>query len=250
MELFGILGALQSIQNCSEQLDIRKFRVVTDSYVALRELNKAFTPNCTANSILKTVQELNFEGIKVRMAWTPAHTPGAQGNQLAHNAARECVQNPPLVPPVDTDCAASTETDVPSTNWQQEYRRLKHLSRQRLSEASPPGYLQSLKTLSRREEVFANKVYADAAYTPDIINKWTRNHTSVSKCTFCGVQTTPNLFHLIWSCSAFSTGREQLLNCHAAPQSLTAHLQLIRGDPSILERVTNFAVKNGLYKVV
>lgn len=249
-ELFGILGALQRIQNHSEQLQTRKFRVVTDSYVALRELNKAFTQNFTANSILKTVQELSFEGIKVRMAWTPAHTPGAQGNQLAHNSARECVQNPPLVPPVVTECAASAQTDVPTTNWQQEYRRFKLLSRQRLAEASPPGFLTPLKTLSRREEVFANKVYADAAYTPDVISKWTRNQASASKCTFCAAHTIPNLFHLIWSCSAFSSGREQLLESQAAPQSLSEHLQLIRGDPRTLERVANFAVQSGLYRVV
>lgn len=110
MELFGILGAVQSIQTHCSTIHAKKFRIITDSHVALRELNRTFTHNSTATNILFLVRDLAHEGITIRMVWTPAHMSGADGNRTAHSAARECLLNPPTV--LDTTSAHSDTEQI------------------------------------------------------------------------------------------------------------------------------------------
>lgn len=244
-ELFGILGALQSIQENRPSLPQTKLRIITDSHVALRELNRPFSPNATATTILRKIQELRQESVHIRLVWTPAHTEGITGNQLAHMAARECLSHPPMV------SSDSPPRDSPHLPWPQNYRKEKILSRQRLQESSPEGFLTSLKPLPRKGEVIANKIYANAAYTPDILFKWTYPRaTYTPKCTFCQELVVSNLYHLIWICPAFAQGRSQLLTLHCIPPDEQDHIRLIRADPSLLEAIVEFSIQNGLYKAV
>lgn len=248
-ELFGILGAIQTIQSATSFITTNKFRVITDSHVALRELNRSFSPNSTATNILYKIRDLTHEGFKIRLVWTPAHTYGADGNHSAHNAARECLRNPPMVP-VSIQGRPEPQQAC-EMDWQQKYRRIKNLSRQRLADASPPGFLAPLQSLPRTGEIFANKVYADSAYTPDVISKWTTHrHLASPRCPYCGSNNTPNLFHLIWACSAYSTDRDQFLTTQVRPTTSEEHVQHVRNNPQILQKITEFGLKTGLYKVV
>lgn len=252
-ELFGILGALQHLQNHVSNLPSRKYRIITDSHVALRELNHPFSLNSTATTILRTIQELRCENVQIRMVWTPAHTLGTTGNHMAHNAARECIFNPPMatssVPPHNEPAPPQPDASLPI--WPQQYRQYKVMSRKRLFDASPPGFISTLNCPNRQGEIFANKVYANSAYTPDIIRKWTHPHRdSPSKCPFCESHTDSNLFHLIWICPHFVRGREQLLASHALPKDVQEHLLRVRSDTTLLEGIVRFSLHSGLYKVV
>lgn len=249
VELFGILGALQQLQTF-EQPEHHRYRIITDSHVALQELNKAYTHNATANRIISTIQSLRRDGIHIRLAWTPGHTAEATGNQQAHNAARECLLS---APPLASAPADDRTLPAPSV-WYQKQRQLRQQSQRRLQEATPPGFLPASISISRQGEIFVNKACADAAYTPDIVRKWYHGATSLSSaptCAFCGADNTlPNLFHLIWSCPTFQSGREQLTDYCPPPVTNTVHLELLRSDATLLERIGVFSVTSGLYKAV
>lgn len=243
VELLGTLGAIRHIGEHSSTLSIKKFRIITDFHVALRELNRAFAPNSTATRILTSVRDLQQESFTIRIAWTRGHTMSAHGNLSSHAAARERLQAPPAVPNAPTPSLQS--------DWQLRLRYLKKLSRQRLQDATPDGVLDLLKPLSRWWKIFANKVYANAAYTPHVIYKWTAPAGSeLHHCPHCGREGTPNLYHLTWLCPAFDRGREQLLAIGPVPTSESEHIRRVREDPSTLEMISECALEIGLFKMV
>lgn len=243
-ELMGILGAVHSIRDHSATVPTRKCRIITDSHVALRELNRVFSPNYTATSILHAIRELQLEGITIRIVWTPGHTPGAHGNHTAHTAARERLDTPPVVP-------SAPSPHPPRTDWQLRLRKFKAQSRRRLQDATPVGVLGPLKTLTRSGEVMANKIYANTALTPHVVHKWAHGATShIQRCPYCNSTCTPNLCHLIWKCTHFTTGRELLLELGPPPADEDSHLQRVRTDPFSLETIIRFTLTSGLYKVV
>lgn len=171
---------------------------------------------------------------------------GADGNQQAHDAARECLlTSPPLIsnpPPAPT----------PAT-WHLHRQLLQQESRKRLQEITPQGFLPAEIPLRRQEEIFINKAYANAAYTPDVIRKWYNGATSLTSsptCTFCGQATTPNLYHLIWHCPTFGKGRAALLDKWSPPPDAHAHLELLRSNPSLLGALGQYALISGLFKAV
>lgn len=247
-ELIGILGALQRLQEQENQLiahGATRFRIITDSHVALQELNKSYTHNGVANRILSLIQTLREKKLEIRLAWTPGHSTSAVGNQEAHDAARESLQS--ASPPTDP----YLHDTQPSDTWHQQRRQLHNQSRRRLQNASPPGFLSLTSGLSRSAEIFANKAYANAAYTPDVLRKWHfPNVTWPTFCPFCDVNTIPNLCHLIWRCTAFSKGRDALLQKFTPPSSEEDHIELLKSDSSALECVANYAIVSGLFKAV
>lgn len=247
-ELLGIFGALRRLQEQEPQLTAHsttRFRIITDSHVALQELNKSYSRNGVANQILSLIKTLQKKNLEIRLAWTPGHSTSAVGNQEAHDAARESLQS--LSPPTDPH----SHEEQPSNTWHQQRRQLHTESRRRLHDASPPGFLSLISGLSRSAEIFANKAHANVAYTPDILRKWHfPNVTWSAFCPFCDTDTIPNLCHLIWRCPAFPKGRDTLIQKFTPPSSEQDHLDLLRSDPSALECVANYAIVSGLFKAV
>lgn len=218
-ELFGILGAIQAIRDHSDAVTHRKFRIITDSHVALRELNRAFSLNHTATNILHVIRDIETESFTIRVAWTPGHTNGAQGTRSAHAAARERLHTPPT--------ATSTPPSLPvQPDWQVKLPKLKTGSRQRLRDATPAGILSPLKALTRPGEIMANNIYANSALTPHIVHKWTAPTSFFPQhCPYGNTRCTPNLFHFLWKCCYFSDGRARLVSDSCPPASEAEHLQ-------------------------
>lgn len=124
-------------------------------------------------------------------------------------------------------------------------------SRKRLQDTTPVGVLGLLKTLTRSGKVVANKIYANTALTPHVLHKWTHGASShTQRCPYCDEKCIPNLYHLIWHCEHFKTDREPLLDFGSPPGDEEAHLQRVREDPSVLEKVIEYALTSGLYKLV
>lgn len=98
-ELFGILGAIQAIRDHSDAVTHRKFRIITDSYVALRELNRAFSPNHTATNILHMIRDIETESFTIRVAWTPGHTNRKVTARHTPLPGRGCTHLPRLPAP-------------------------------------------------------------------------------------------------------------------------------------------------------
>lgn len=92
----GVLGAVHSIRDHCNNPSERKFRIITDSHV-VKELNRTFSPNYTARNILYDIRDLQLEHIAIHIVWSPEHAPEEHGNHMAHTAARERFDTPPVV---------------------------------------------------------------------------------------------------------------------------------------------------------
>lgn len=114
--------------------------------------------------------------------------------------------------------------------------------------ASPTGYLFNVGTQPRAAEVFINKFCADAAYTPHIIQKWTRRPEGREHCPYCNMGVKSDLHHLIWSCVYFQKHRTQLLSRHTPFTFPDISDNIDRGE--LLSELASFAIKSGLARVV
>lgn len=238
-ELHAINGALNHICYDLNTQPPSKIRILTDSFEAIKELRKPLSLNPLGNSIILHKELLKSHNVHIRIDWIPGHEETGPGNQSAHEAAQECLNfSPPLVP-----LSASTPTPPALL-----LLRLQKRKRQRYQQVTPPGYLANIVSCSRSEEVFINKLCADAAYTPHITQKWTRCPNTHPRCPYCNTNVKSDLHHLVWTCPHFAKHRpDNLTNINPDRLQHEAHTEL---DVSLLRTIAAFAVKSGLARVV
>lgn len=82
VELFGILGTIQTIQNMSRN-DARKFRIITDSHVALRELNRTYSPFLRPRTSSTKSETSLMTGS--RYAWSGPLSPHAERTETGRH---------------------------------------------------------------------------------------------------------------------------------------------------------------------
>ncbi|XP_040071997.1 uncharacterized protein LOC120844329 [Ixodes scapularis] len=261
-ELLAIWGALEDVQNTAftdRDATLRhQYRILTDSFAAVQELSSSTTEDATANQIRKRLQMLQEFGIKVNILWTPGHTANDGGNAAAHAAAVQArgtdhtyatphPDNPTLKTPYHLD---PTETPLNRHITYMHFIRtsIKTASKQRIMEATPQTPV--IKGLSRQQEVFINKVIANAAYTPHIISKWQPPPVSAAppRCSHCLQQCRADLWHLIKYCPAFARGRDRIDDLQVT--SLAALTAIIQTDDDAQKAVADHGKISGLYRAV
>ena len=125
---------------------------------------------------------------------------------------------------------------------------IKTASKQRIMEATPQTPV--IKGLSRQQEVFINKVIANAAYTPHIVSKWQPPPVSAAppRCSHCLQQCRADLWHLLKYCPAFARGRDRIDDLQVT--SLAALSAIIQTNDDAQKAVADHGKISGLYRAV
>lgn len=150
-ELHAINNAISHICYELDSHPPSNVRILTDSFTAIQELRKPLSLNRIVNSVLLHKELLKSHKVNIRIDWTPSHEEVSPGNQAAHEAAQECLST---IPPLVHVSIASPALLI---------HRLKKLKKHHFELVTPPGYLANMPSCTRPEEVFINKLCANAA---------------------------------------------------------------------------------------
>lgn len=195
--------------------------------------------------------------------WTPGHTGTDGGNEAAHAVAAQAggldysLSTPhPSSSPNLADLNPYLEmlrAGSPSRAFMHYIRvKLKTDSKRRLLEATPAPLLSDKGGLTRQQEIFLNKVMANAAYTPHVLDKWIRPRQVIAntspRCPHCQELCRADLHHLIWICSAFSRGRTRIQ--HLPRDDISALGNILQSNDEAQKALANYASISGLFRVV
>lgn len=266
-ELLAIWGAVNTIPidmgDIVEQNVRNNYRILTDSYEAVAELTVPTTDDAVANDTRKMLKRIQDNGTNVEIIWTPGHTGTDGGNAAAHAVAAQAggldytYSSPHSISspnPADQNPYLKILAEGSPSRALMHYIRtkIKADSKRRLLEATPVHVFDN-GGLTRTEEVFLNKVMANAAYTPHILEKWhqTRQATTANtytRCTHCQESCRADLQHLIWNCAAFSQGRSNIQHLlHGDIRTLGIEIQT---NPETQKAIATYGRQSGLFRVV
>ncbi|XP_040063382.1 uncharacterized protein LOC120837834 [Ixodes scapularis] len=255
-ELLAIWGGTCSIPNLPdlqrEQTLTRTYRIYTDSVAALEELSTPTTEDATAVEIRKRLRMLQDLGADVQILWTPAHTGVPGGNAAAHAAATQARgSNVTTTPPSSQIPFANPYLTLMTPRSFLHYlrTRIRKDSKDRLQRATPETLFSPTDKYTRAQEVFLNKIMTNAAYTPHIIQKWLPIDLNIPlSCPHCQKTAKADLLHLIWDCSAFTTGRDTIVHIpHSDHATLVQHLF---DQPANRHLLATFGSVSGLTRMV
>ena len=205
-ELLAIWGATASLPYTIQ----KPLRVFTDSHAAYSEIFRPASEDATAAAIQSILRRHEKADRPIEIIWTPGHTGVPGGNTAAHAAAASAggSTNLSLPPPLRVNPYELLSQMAPSVATMHYVRTsLRHASKKRITQVTPPVLFSSKCPLSRSQEVFINKVYANSADTPYSLAKWRQPDIATVTCNHCGLRCRADLHHLLWQCSAFDKGR-------------------------------------------
>lgn len=240
--------------------------IYSDSHEAVQEIISPATEDPAAQTIRTVLHTRQLTNKPCTVVWTPGHTQ-IGGNEEAHRLATSHSRGiPPATPPSSLGCTVSDSDhpyNQPLSSPQAAYYQgmfniknyAKYLRRTHLRTNTPP-HLYAQHPLSRSQEVFLNKVLANSAITPAMVQRWQAHADTLkglpnappARCPHCTSQILSDLAHLVINCPAFAPQRTRFL-----PTTVTSIDILrtdIRSDPHLLRALAEFGTTSGLARVV
>lgn len=248
-KLLAITHALDYLMYDHRQPIPKKIRILTDSYEAFQELRRPCSTHPSVNQIIRQTMTLQHYGTQVRIDWTPGHDSAAPGNQAAHEAAQEACSFLSSADPVVPDASdipdyfdTTQDINLPPAI---RIHRYKHEKKLRLKQLTPRDHVSDQPLLTRTQEIFINKFYADASFSPETIRKWYYPHIN-PKCPYCQQPVNADLHHLVWICPKFSRYR----NFISPNPDPSIHIDPLTLDQHTINVIIQFATKSGLARVI
>ncbi|KAG0426635.1 hypothetical protein HPB47_026270 [Ixodes persulcatus] len=228
-ELRAILFAVEDESLTPE--GSKHLRVYTDSKEALATCRKRDSPSKTVKKIKARAKTLKTRGVKITISWVPGHA-GIEGNERAHEAARELIPSPhPPPPPPATGQNGILDNPPPvliqvdsddeeEPDWNEE-AILARLERRRVlrnklpedDDPLPNGY-------GRWATVRLRRLRTGTAVSPAVRAKFERcalktdaerEHADDGSCRRCATGQQATSAHLIWDCVELGRMREEAI---------------------------------------